>query len=36
MVLDTHIWIWWVYGDPALSKHAQKLIDSLPRLPGSS
>jgi len=28
IVLDTHIWIWWVHGDPGLSKHAQKLIDS--------
>ena len=28
IVLDTHIWIWWVHGDPSLSASARALIDS--------
>jgi PIN domain nuclease of toxin-antitoxin system len=28
IVLDTHIWIWWVHGDPALSVAQRTFIDS--------
>ncbi len=28
IVLDTHIWIWWVHGDPLLSASTRALIDS--------
>ena len=28
IVLDTHIWVWWVHGDPSLSASARALIDS--------
>ena len=28
IVLDTHIWIWWVHGDSSLSNGARALIDS--------
>jgi PIN domain nuclease of toxin-antitoxin system len=28
IVLDTHIWIWWIHGDPALPASARALIDS--------
>lgn len=28
IVLDTHIWIWWVHGDPALSASTRSLLDS--------
>jgi PIN domain nuclease of toxin-antitoxin system len=28
IVLDTHIWIWWVHGDPLLSAATRALIDS--------
>ena len=28
IVLDTHIWIWWVHGDPALPASARALLDS--------
>lgn len=27
IILDTHIWIWWVHGDPALSKETTALLD---------
>ena len=26
ILLDTHIWIWWVHGDPRLTADAQKTI----------
>ena len=28
IVLDTHIWVWWVHGDPALSASTRALLDS--------
>jgi PIN domain nuclease of toxin-antitoxin system len=28
IVLDTHIWVWWVHGDPALPASTRTLIDS--------
>jgi PIN domain nuclease of toxin-antitoxin system len=28
IVLDTHIWIWWVHGDSALSASTRALLDS--------
>ncbi len=28
IVLDTHIWVWWVHGDPALSFSTRALLDS--------
>jgi PIN domain nuclease of toxin-antitoxin system len=28
IVLDTHIWIWWVHGDPKLSQTAKIAIES--------
>ena len=28
ILVDTHIWIWWVHGDPALLKSARELLDS--------
>ncbi|GBO52145.1 hypothetical protein APA_5235 [Pseudanabaena sp. lw0831] len=28
IVLDTHIWIWWVHGDPKLSQTAIAAIQS--------
>lgn len=28
IVLDTHIWAWWVHGDPALSASTRALLDS--------
>jgi PIN domain nuclease of toxin-antitoxin system len=28
IVLDTHIWIWWVHDDPALSVFTRTLLDS--------
>jgi PIN domain nuclease of toxin-antitoxin system len=28
IVLDTHIWVWWVHGDSALSASARALLDS--------
>jgi PIN domain nuclease of toxin-antitoxin system len=28
IVLDTHIWIWWVHGDPALAASHRTLLDS--------
>lgn len=28
IVLDTHIWIWWVHGDPTLSESNRALLDS--------
>ncbi len=29
-VLDTHIWIWWLLGDPRLDVAAQRVLDELP------
>jgi len=29
-VLDTHVWIWWMLGDPSLSVAERKALDSLP------
>ena len=26
IILDTHIWIWWIHNDPALPKDAARLI----------
>ena len=28
IVLDTHIWVWWVHGDSALSASVRALLDS--------
>jgi PIN domain nuclease of toxin-antitoxin system len=28
IVLDTHIWVWWVHGDSALSASTRALLDS--------
>ncbi len=28
IVLDTHIWVWWVHGDPALPASTRELLDS--------
>ena len=28
IVLDTHIWVWWVHGDAALSAPARALLDA--------
>ena len=28
IVLDTHIWVWWVHGDPALPASTLELLDS--------
>jgi PIN domain nuclease of toxin-antitoxin system len=28
IVLDPHIWVWWAYGDSALSAPVRSLIDS--------
>jgi PIN domain nuclease of toxin-antitoxin system len=27
IVLDTHIWVWWVHGDPALPASTRALLD---------
>jgi PIN domain nuclease of toxin-antitoxin system len=29
-VLDTHVWIWWMLGDPGLSAAERDVLDSLP------
>lgn len=29
-VLDTHVWIWWMLGDPSLSKAERDVLDALP------
>jgi PIN domain nuclease of toxin-antitoxin system len=29
-VLDTHIWIWWMIGDPRLSRGERDALDQLP------
>ncbi len=29
-LLDTHIWIWWLLGDPALSRTQREALDALP------
>ncbi len=28
IILDTHIWVWWVHGDPILSESTLSLLDS--------
>lgn len=28
IILDTHIWIWWVHGDPQLPMEYEEVIDS--------
>ena len=28
IVLDTHIWVWWVHGDSSLSPTMRALLDS--------
>ena len=28
IILDTHIWIWWVHGDPALPPSQKRLVDA--------
>jgi PIN domain nuclease of toxin-antitoxin system len=28
IVLDTHIWVWWVHGNPKLSKTAAKAVQA--------
>jgi len=32
IVLDTHAWLWWVSGDPALGRRARGEIRSAPRI----
>ncbi len=32
IVLDTHAWLWWVSGDTALSRKAEREIRSAPRI----
>ena len=29
-VLDTHVWIWWMLGDPRLKASEREVLDSLP------
>jgi PIN domain nuclease of toxin-antitoxin system len=29
-VLDTHVWIWWMLGDPGLSKAEREALDGFP------
>lgn len=29
-VLDTHVWVWWMLGDPSLPKAEREALDSLP------
>jgi len=29
-LLDTHIWLWWLLGDPSLSKSERDALDALP------
>ena len=29
-LLDTHVWIWWMLGDPSLSRSERDALDSLP------
>ena len=29
-VLDTHVWIWWMLGDPNLSRAERNALDALP------
>jgi PIN domain nuclease of toxin-antitoxin system len=29
-LLDTHIWIWWMLGDPGLSRAEREALDALP------
>ena len=29
-VLDTHVWIWWMLGDPSLSQLERDTLDALP------
>jgi len=29
-VLDTHVWVWWMLGDPGLSRAERETLDSLP------
>lgn len=28
IVLDTHIWVWWVHGDPSLASATRDLLDA--------
>jgi PIN domain nuclease of toxin-antitoxin system len=29
-LLDTHVWIWWMLGDPSLSQSEREALDALP------
>lgn len=29
-LLDTHVWIWWMLGDPGLSRSEREALDALP------
>jgi PIN domain nuclease of toxin-antitoxin system len=29
-LLDTHVWIWWMLGDPGLSRTEREALDALP------
>lgn len=29
-LLDTHVWVWWMIGDPRLSKRERAALDDLP------
>ena len=30
LLLDTHVWIWWMLGDPGLSRAEREALDALP------
>jgi PIN domain nuclease of toxin-antitoxin system len=30
-LLDTHVWVWWMLGDPRLSSRERDILDELPR-----
>jgi PIN domain nuclease of toxin-antitoxin system len=30
VLLDTHVWVWWMLGDPRLSVREREALDSLP------
>ena len=30
ILLDTHVWVWWVQGDPRLHHRASAILDKLP------
>ncbi len=30
-LLDTHVWVWWLLGDPRLTDRDREALDALPR-----